>query len=180
MADNLFVPGIINDIYGGRASANQFGPVYNQMLKPASKGSLVIFNYIFYKPGHDPYPLVFMTDDNYPLKNPLYIRGVNLHYLTFPVIKKLLQPNINNPNFSYDNIKGDSYITGAFRQYKKVGIRQLKTLNTAFLLNVLASVRSFNPSEIEAIRNSVREQLQRLTNPSANEMVTQNQNVTKK
>lgn len=180
MAQNLFIPGIIQNIYGQNASANQYGPIYNQVQKPVSKGSLIIFNYIFHKPGHDPYPLVFVTDDNYPLKNPMFVRGVNLHYLTFPTIKKLLQPNLNNPRFSYDNIKNDSYITGAFRQYKKVGIRQLKTLNTAFLLNVLASVRSFNPNEIEAIRNSVREQLQRLTNPSANEMVTQNQNVMEK
>ena len=173
MADNLFIPSIIEDVYGPTARANQYGPIYNQMVKAVNKGSLIVFNYIFHKPGHDPYPLVLLTDVNYPQKNPIHIRGVNLHYLTFPTIKKLLQPNVNNLGFSYANIKEDSYISGAFRQYRRTGIRQLKTLNTTFLLNVLASVRSFNPNEIEAIRKSVREQLQRLTNPSANEMVSQ-------
>ena len=51
------------------------------------RGSLVTFNYIFHKPGHDPAPLVLITDiwDR-------YIRGINLHYLTFPVIKKMIYP----------------------------------------------------------------------------------------
>jgi hypothetical protein len=132
------------------------------MNQTITKGSLIIFNYTFHKPGHDSYPLVIVTDIWQS-----YIRGVNLHYLTFPYIKRLLQPNCNNPNFSYTNIKSDEYITSAFRQYKRNGIRQIKKLDCAFLLNVLASVRSFDPNEVEAIRKSVREQISRITNQQA-------------
>lgn len=128
------------------------------------QGDLVRFSYAFHKPGHDPTPLVIITDVNY--KN-AYVRGVNIHYLTFPVIKGLLQQHGNNPAFSYSNIKGNEYITSAFRQYKRQGIRQIRKLDVPFLLNVLASVRTFSPNEVEAIRRSVREQINRLTNPVA-------------
>lgn len=163
MNENLFAPAQFGKTtYGQTLPANQYGPIYSRMTQTITKGSLVNFNYTFHKPGHDPYPLVLITDI---WQN--YIRGVNLHYLTFPDIKRLLQPNCNNPAFSYFNIKGDGYIVSAFRQYKKRGIRQIRKLDCAFLLNILASVRSLNPSEVEAIRRSVREQIQRLTNPAA-------------
>lgn len=130
------------------------------------KGSLITFSYLFHKPGHDPSPLVLVTDIWQH-----YVRGVNLHYLTFPYIRKLLQPGgmnaCNNPRFSYYNIKGDAYIVGAFRQYKRPGIRQIRMLDCSFLLNVLASVRSIDPNEVEQIRRVVREQINRLANPPA-------------
>ena len=142
-----------------RIGANQYGPNFRVL----SRGSLVQFSYLFHKPGHDAMPLVLITD---VWVND--IRGINIHYLTFPYIKKLLQPNCNNPNFNYwTNVKPDTYISDAFRQYKRLGIRQLKMLDCAFLLNVLASVRSFDPNEVEKIRRSVREQINRAASPTA-------------
>lgn len=137
--------------------------------QPVQKGTLVTFRYEFSKPYHDPYPLVLVTDVAFPVAGRLDLRGVNLHYLTFPDIKSLLQPNCNNTNFSYATLKQGPYIalTKAFRQYKRSGIRQVKVLDCALLLNVLASVRAISPSEVEAIRRSVREQITRLTNPAA-------------
>jgi len=171
MNENLFAPAQFGQSpYSPKVGANQYGPIYSKMTQIINKGSLVSFSYNFHKPGHDPYPLVLITDIGYPLAGPRagqYIRGINLHYLTFPDIKRLLQPNCNNSGFSYSNIKGDEYIVSAFRQYKRRGIRQIRKLDCAFLLNVLASVRSLNPSEVEAIRHSVREQIQRMTNPAA-------------
>jgi hypothetical protein len=131
------------------------------------RGSLVTFIYLFHKPGHDPVPLVLVTDiwDK-------YIRGLNLHYLTFPTIKKLLFPGpgqsiCDSPQFTYQYIKGNDYIVSSFRQYKRNGIESLKKLNCEFIVNALAISRSFDPNEIEAIRKSVREQIRRMTNPQA-------------
>jgi hypothetical protein len=131
------------------------------------RGSLVTFNYLFHKPGHDPAPLVLITDiwDQ-------YIRGINLHYLTFPVIKKLMFPApgqsiCESPQFTYQYIKGNQYIVSSFRQYKKNGIDSLKKLNCNFIVNALSISRSFDPNEIDAIRKSVREQIRRMTNPQA-------------
>lgn len=139
--------------------ANQYGPTF----KPLGKGSLVQFTYDFAKPGHDRTPLIVVTDIM-----PSYLRGINLHYLTFPVIKNILQASgmnaCNNPNFSYSNIKSDRYIISAFRQYKKVGIKRLKILDCNFILNVMGSVRAIDPQEVEAIRNTIREQLNRTVN----------------
>ena len=134
---------------------------------PVGRGSLVSFNYIFHKPGHDPAPMVLITD-----VWAQYIRGINLHYLTFPVIKKMIYPApgisiCDNPIFTYQYIRANSYITSAFRQYKRNGIERLRKLDCAFIVNALSLSRSFDPNEIEAIRRSVREQLRRMTNPQA-------------
>ena len=146
-----------------------YGQSIVRQSQPVQKGTLITFRYTFAKPYHDPYPLVLVTDVAHPVSGRLDVRGVNLHYLTFPDIKNLLQPNCNNPNFSYSTLKQGPYIavTNAFRQYKRAGIRQVKVLDCALLLNVLASVRAISPSEVEAIRRSVREQITRMTNPAA-------------
>lgn len=131
------------------------------------RGSLVSFNYTYHRPGHDPAPMILVTDIW-----PNYIRGVNLHYLTFPVIKKLMFPSpgrsvCDSPIFSYQYIKGNRYITSAFRQYKRMGIERLRKLDCAFIVNAISMSRSFDPNEIEAIRRSVREQIRRMVNEQA-------------
>jgi hypothetical protein len=141
--------------------ANQYGP----SVKTVGKGSLIYFNYLFYI--HDPYPLVVITDIF-----PQYIRGVNLHYLTFPYIRRLLQPHCDDQGFSYYNIKGDQFIVNAFRTYKRSGIRTLKSLDCDFILNVLASVRSFDPAEIEGLRRIVQGQIRQRFQPRA-ELMTE-------
>lgn len=156
-------------------------PPPGQVNPTVGRGSLIVFNYLFHKPGHDPQPLVLVTDVWRD-----YIRGINLHYLTFPVIKKLMFPAqgqtiCDSPSFTYQYIKGNDYIVSAFRQYKRGGIQQLKKLNCQFIANALALSRSFDPNEIEAIRRSVREQIRRLANPAAvptGEMPINNQNPT--
>lgn len=143
-----------NPLFGGlQASAT---------TSPIAKGSLVTFQYAFHKPGHDPNPLVLITDIW-----PAYIRGVNLHYLTPNYIKSLLQSNKDNRMFSYLNIKSNRYITSAFRQYKRQGIRGIRKFDTSFLTSVLSKIRSIDPHEVEAIRRSVREQIFQMMNPIA-------------
>ena len=138
-----------------------------QVSGPVGRGSMITFNYIFHKPGHDPYPVVLVTDIW-----PNYIRGINLNYLTFPTIKNLVFPAANqtvcdNPNFTYQYIKSNDYIVSAFRQYKRNGIQRLKKLDCAFIVKALSLSRSFDPNEIEAIRKSVREQIRQLVNQRA-------------
>lgn len=154
----------IGNLKSNAIGANQYGPSQSLLTATIGKGSLASFSYTFVKPGanHDPYPLVLITD-----VWPNYIRGINIHYLTFPTIKRILVPNCNNQTFSYANIRNNSYIVSAFRQYKRNGIRQIKKLDCSFLTNVLASVRTFNPNEVEAIRQSIRNQIRQLTNTQA-------------
>jgi len=125
------------------------------------KGNLISFSYAQWI--HDPYPLIIVTD---VLPNNR-IRGVNLHYLTFPYIRNLLKMGANNLSFSYANIRGNKYIVDAFRSYKWHGVRQIKVMDSAFLLSVMASVRSFDPSQVRAIRRAVQDQINREVNPKA-------------
>lgn len=148
------------------------------------RGSLITFNYVLRKPGHDSFPLVLVTDIDYPTIDPIakpgyrpnykkgdFIRGINLHYLTFPAIKKLIFPNnqsiCENANFTYQYIKNNNYIVSAFRQYRKIGIKNLKKLDCQFVAKAMSLSRSFDPNEIEAIRKSVQDQLSRIVNPRA-------------
>jgi len=137
-----------------RVASNQHGVVGQNI----NRGSLISFYYphsLAPKPNaiHDPYPLVIITDIW-----PTYLRGVNLHYLTFPYIKRILQSS--NMNYNYQsNVKGDGYIAGAFRTYFRRGMRNVKKLDSDFLVNILTSVRSFSESEIERVRQEIRQQI---------------------
>ena len=129
------------------------------LIQDVKKGSLVSFNYMFHKSGHDPNPNVMVTGTD-----SFYVWGVNVHYLTFPYIRNLLQKNCNNTMFGYTNIKSDRFVTSAFRQYKKNGIRSLKKLDCDFVLNLLGSSRALTPAEVEAIRNTINDQMSQAIN----------------
>lgn len=126
-----------------------------------TKGSLISFNYSFW--AHDPYPMVIVSDIIQGNK----IRGINLHYLTFNYVNSLLRTVSGNPAFSYSFIKNDTYITSAFRSYKWQGIKNIKKLDSNFILSIMGMVRSFDINEIEAIRKSIQQQMNVLLNPPA-------------
>lgn len=132
-------------------------------LKTMGKGSVVMFRYGLAKPGHDQTPLVLLTD-----VLPQYLRGINLHYLTFPTIKNILQVKgmnaCGNRFFSYSNIKSNKYIVSAFRMYKRIGVQRLKTLDCEYILNAMGSVRALDPQELETIRSDIKGQLNRIVN----------------
>lgn len=104
---------------------------------------------------HDPYPLIIVCDiwaDR--------MRGVNLHYLTFPYIKNLLQAHCEDRTMSYSYIKSDKFMRDAFRTYIRRGVSRVKKLDCEILLTVLGTVRStFGTNEIENMRNYIRESL---------------------
>jgi hypothetical protein len=116
---------------------------------------------------NDPYPLIIITDYVQGVR----VRGLNLHYLTFPFIKNLLSNSCEDKSFSYRNVKDNTYIVKAFRTYKWQGIRQIKVLDCEFLLKMMGVARSYDPNEVESIRNSVDEQLNQETNISANDYI---------
>ncbi len=135
-----------------------------QLSNAVKKGSLITFNYTFFK--NDPYPLVIASTVNPGSK----IWGINLHYLTFNYIKKTLR-NCNNPFFSYaGSIKGDSFLQNAYRSYKWSGIKQIKVLDCDVLLDAIGTTRGIDPAEVEIIRKNAEEQINKQINPKANEV----------
>lgn len=138
--------------------------------KSVNKGTILQFRYQFAKPGHDLNPLILVTDNM-----PNYIRGVNLHYLGINKIMQLIGVNrmnaCGNTSFSYETIKGDQYIKKAFRMYKKTGVANTKVLDCKFLKSVLAASRKLNPQDLTAIRSNIVEQLQKVMNQSAQEII---------
>ena len=100
------------------------------------------------------------------------IKGVNLHYLTFQSIRQVLQIGSGNPNFSYYNIKGGGQyidLVNAFRSYSWRGIDfgSLKIMDGKFLMQMMQRVRSFDPSQINAIRQHIEAQLNQTFQPQA-------------
>jgi len=167
MADDLSgLFAAVDKASGLGVAANQYGP----SIKRLGKGALVQFTYGNAKPGHDQNPLVILTDVG--LK---YFRGVNLHYLTFPVIRQMLQKTglnfCNNPFLSYQtNIKSNEYIKKAFRVYKRSSCKRVKILDCNFILNAMGSVRALDPQDLEALRSSIKEQLAKTVNQNIPDM----------
>lgn len=139
----------------------------NAQLSP---GSLISFRYPqswAYPPNviHDPKPMVIVSR-----VTPRYLFGVNLHYLTFPYIKRLLA-NYAGKNFIYQyHVKPDVYMALAFRRYTRQGIQQIRTLDTDWLITLLQSVRSFDAGELEKIRSNIEKQIQSRLQIKANEL----------
>lgn len=151
-----------------RVASNQYGV----SDKAISRGSLIAFHYpqsyaVIPNIIHDPYPLVIISDvwDK-------YIRGVNLHYLTFPYVKHLLT-NFGGRGLTYQaNIKPDRYMASAFRMYVRAGIRRPRRLDTEWLVRVLDEVRSFSPGELEKIRMEIQKQIQARLQVKASELTS--------
>lgn len=145
-----------------------FQPNTNSLDNLIIKGSLILFNYSFWK--NDPRPLVLVTD--YNVKGML--RGINLHYLTYPYITSMLNSASNfQGSFSYNNIRNNSYIINSFRSYKWSGISGIKKFDIRFINQMISNARNFDPNQIQAIRQSVNQQLQQQYLPSADQMNTQ-------
>lgn len=139
-------------------------PIFRRIYyKTIQSGALTTFQYLHWK--HDPYPLVLCSG----IYTDGRVAGVNLHYLTFKYIRYLIQQYCGKA-FSYPLIKGNTFIYNAFRTYKRDGIRTAKLLDCNFLMTVLGTVRSFKPSEVEAIRQEIQRQLRARMNQTAEEM----------
>ena len=143
-------------------------PFKKTTYKTLGRGALASFSYLYWK--HDPSPLCIVTDvfaDR--------IRGVNLHYLTYRYMKGILGNYCGKQDFSYRYIMHDNFAVNAFRTYKKQGIQQLKILDCDIINNALMQVRSFNPKELDAIRQEIEKQLQAQLNPTAENLAKQYQ-----
>ena len=127
----------------------------------ARTGSLISFNYTFWK--NDPYPLLIVIDND-PGKDK--ISGVNLHYLTFRDIKDVIS-RAGKMGFSYRAISDSGPFKDSYRSYKKSGVRQMKILDPSYLLGVMGMVRSYDPAEVQIIRRQVQEQIRKQINPKA-------------
>lgn len=152
-----------------RLGANQYGLGDTRKI---TKGSLISFYYpqswaIIPNIIHDPYPMVILTD-----VWPKYVRGLNLHYLTFPYIRRVLGNQGGNMMFSYYHIRPDKYMANAFRMYVRQGIRRPRKLDLNWLLQVLKSVRSFAPGELEAMRKQIELQIQQRLQAKADELTS--------
>ncbi len=148
-------------------AANQYG----MATKSIGKGSLISFEYLqswAHTPNmiHDPRPMIIVTD----IWAPQYIRGLNLHYLTFPYVKYILKQWSGNASFSYTAIQADKYLASAFRMYSLRGVKKPKRLDSEWLVTVLNSVRSFDAGEIERIRASIEQQIQARLQAKASEL----------
>jgi len=152
-----------------RATKSIFRRIQNRTIKP---GSLVAFQYTFYKHDFTPLCLVGRIHANN------MISGLNLHYLTLNYIKYLVN-TFCGKNFSYQAIKGNKYIVNAYRSYKKEGRRQVRLIDCDFLNNTLKVARSFKPGEVEAIRKEVQKQLQQQMHPRAEDIAKEYQEIIK-
>lgn len=134
-------------------------------------GSIISFKYTFFK--HDPNPTVIITKIL-----PDYLVGINIHYLTYNDIKRLLSPtDVNackNKSFGYPLVKNKAYIIKGFRVYKRKGIQNLKYLDCDKMLQMMGLKKiATNPKEAKEVRKDIEQQVNRKTNIKAKQ-ITEN------
>ena len=133
-------------------------------------GSIISFKYAFFK--HDPNPTVIITKIL-----PDYLVGINIHYLTYNDIKKLLNPKevnaCKNKSFGYPLVKNKAYIIKGFRVYKRKGIQNLKYLDCDKMIQMMGLKKTVNPKESKEINKQVEKQINRKTNVKAKQ-ITEN------
>lgn len=140
--------------YRFRKNQAIFRGIFYTSIRP---GALITFQYVYWK--HDPFPLVLSTG----LWPSGKMAGINLHYLTFLYIRYMLN-QFCGKNFVYKQISGNLFVKNSFRCYKKDGIRNIRLMDAEFLITSLGQMRSFNPTEVAAMRQWVKEQLARKMN----------------
>jgi hypothetical protein len=126
------------------------------MIGGLQPGQLVRFKYLLAK--NDPRPLVIVSrrDDQRRL-----LKGVNLHYLTFPYIQRLLYTAGVNPVATNYNIKVDPYIMDAFRSYSYGGIDQssIEVFDTSFITQMINVSRTMDPMALRSMRAQIDQQI---------------------
>ena len=131
-------------------------PSFYKPVAGFKPGKIIKFQYLLAR--HDPYPCVLTSD----LFSDNRIAGLNIRYLTFPIIAQLLKL-FNNKNFNYYDLKPyGSVFLSAYRSYKLSAIRVAKELDTHALITTLRSARKFTPAEIDSVIADVRAQIQQL------------------
>lgn len=116
----------------------------------ASNGSVISFYYKKFK--HDPYPVI-ITTGFYPQKG--LISGLNLHYLSFPVFRALLNQWAGNTGFTYFLIRNEPIIKEAFRKYKLTEIINIKKVDYKSIIALGKIIRNYSSEEIQKIKDAV-------------------------
>jgi hypothetical protein len=131
------------------------------------RGTVATFGYNFWK--HDPYPLVLCCG---PDKHG-NVCAINMHYLTLNYVKSVIKQYCNNQQFNYGMIKGDVFAKNAYRSYKPFGVKGIRIFDGNFLAEILGRAKSYNPAEIDKIRQEIQTQIRAKMQKSAEELTQQ-------
>lgn len=133
---------------------NRIIPNIVELIGSSNKGSIIngsVVSFYYQNFNHDPYPVIISTG---PMSNNR-IGGLNLHYLTFPVFRALLNSWAGNAAFNYFIIKNEPVIKNAFRSYNISGIKNIKKIHYKAILEIMSIKRNFSPEEMSAIQQAV-------------------------
>lgn len=156
-------------------TADKAKPLFQRNNQVLKRGTLIAFQYKWMK--HDPAPLLLVSEICPPnctnTRVQGTISGLNLHYLTFKYVKWLISSYCGKGGFGYGLYRNNSYVVNAYRSYRKDGRRLIKAIDCDSLLAILGGIRSYKPSEIEAMRKQVQQQLRAKLQKNADEMTQQ-------
>jgi hypothetical protein len=97
-----------------------------------------------------------------------------MHYVTFPIAKKLVL-SLKSVPASYEAIKNEKMLKSSYRTYKQSGLSIIKAIDFEFLITIANQMRSFDPAEIERIRQDIRSQLLQKVNQTVEELKSQSE-----
>lgn len=152
---------------GSKEIARKLGALVNTpqgRRNVMAAGQVVRFNYSFFKPGHDPQPLLLVAGDHW---RDGYLHGINLHYLSFVRTKQLLVSYCDMANFNYGNVMSDQYISDAYRTYKWSGVQRLQFENCKFLQAILGLDKIFSAGQLTAVVQEIKRMSEQQAVPTA-------------
>jgi len=155
------IDAVFTDIPTRGARSNQYGPSIEQF----QPGQIFKCRYMFWK--HDPFPYVLCCRVD---RQRMLVSGINFRYVLAGTIGQLVELLSAGTPPSLSNLSVSGEIERAYRSYKVNGLRQVRFADFEQLKQVAESVRSIDPHENEAIRQSVEHQLKQAVNPTASQV----------
>jgi hypothetical protein len=126
------------------------------------RGTIITFYYGQWK--HNPYPTLIVTDSYAPRFGiDGMLRGVNLNYLSFGEVKKILD-HCGNTSFSYGTLIRDGKLAGmrrAFRRYRwnQLNIPYIMRFDNDEIKEKAGIVEAYDPVSAMAMKEQIRQQL---------------------
>jgi hypothetical protein len=139
------------------------------------EGDLIIFTYTkrLYYEIHDRTPLVLILNSAKAGKGyqpGRFIRGINLHYLTYGLMGQVIEMSHKGTAKSYEQLRAYQMCVNSFRHYlwNWIAPGSIKKMNIIAVQAEVNTIKQYGRMNQEDLRNLVKQQLeQKTTQPKA-------------
>lgn len=112
-----------------------------------------IISFAYGRANRDDNPLVLVVD-----VDATYLRGINLHYLPFAQVARIISGRAGNKT-SYADISGMAAVAASFRVYRRSAIGKTKKIQWKRLVSKLREMPGMDPSARQNMSDTIEKYL---------------------